>query len=492
MGEETTPGPRYELPDWEALERQYKESGSPVRLSRPLEPTPDTVQPHFTNTKPLARWVVAMLTIGMVARGGALATSWVLRSWFNGEAKPADDFIETIAGLSTLSGFVIIATSVVTAVLWVIWLSYSYSNLPGLGRQPRYRKFWTWLGWVVPIWNLFRPKEIHNEVWRSGGTEAIPFWHHCWWALYLASLIALNVVSATEYTWADVIAFAVGILAAIPAIAVVWASAVRQWNQRYETDTQAARSLGPFAKYAPTGTAVATFGMAALLILMPHSEELPEGAQVTALLDIAPGECFTGSESEDLGLVWVVECSGPHTGESVGVVEVDAVSYPGLNALSDFATIGCWAAYYEYAGDTADNLDYTLEWFSPLGAGWIERYDSVVCMVSHVEDKTLSTSVADPDSPWIPLERIRPHRCYEFHETLLAATELPCSAGGLKVGKVERYGNDPLLEFPGEQNIREDLACPTGAAVDPIVPTSESWVLGDRVSLCLAPEAGSA
>lgn len=427
----------------------------------------------------------------MVLRGVALATSWVLRSWFNGDARPAGDLHEVIDQLSVVAAVGVLIVTVVTAILWVVWLWYAYSNLPALGREPLYRKFWVWLGWGVPIWNLFRPKELHNEVWRSGGDGKIPFWLHLWWFLYLASLVALNVVSATVYTWADVVAYGVGLVAAIPAVAVVWASTTRQWNKRHEEDTSALRSSGGLLKYVPTAAGLASFAVAALLITMPHSEDLPDGARVAGLLDIQPGECFTGEEAEGLGLIWVVDCSDPHTGESVGSVEIDAASYPGVNTLSDFATIGCWSAFFEYAGDTADNLDYDLEWYSPLGVSWDQGYESVVCMVTHVDGATLSTSVADPDSRWVSFEELRDERCYEFHDTLIAATELPCSRGGLKISNLERYGNDPLLEFPGDAAIRDDLSCPSTATLDSIVPTSETWVLGDRVSVCLAPQTGS-
>lgn len=477
------------MPDWDTLESQYRASDSPPRPRRPLS-SPVVEQHHFTDTRPLARWLVGMLLVGMVLRGMAIAASWVLRGWYNGDARPAGEFHVVIDRLAIVAGIGIIVVTVVTAILWVVWLWYAYSNLPALGREPLYRNFWVWLGWFVPIWNLFRPKELHNEVWRSGGDEKIPFWFHFWWFLYLASVTALNGVPATEYTWADVVAYGVGILAAIPAVAVVWISAARQWNKRHEEDAWAVRSPGPLAKYASTAVGVLSFGMAALLILMPHSEDLPEGAQVTGLLDLEAGECFTGDEAEGLGLIWVVDCSGPHTGESVGAVEIDAVSYPGVNAMSNFATIGCWSSFYEYAGDTADNLDYELEWYSPLGVSWEQGYEWVVCLVTHVDDATLSTSLADPDSHWIAFDDLREDRCYEFHDTLLAASELPCSRGGLRVGTLERYRNDPLLAFPGAQVLEDDLSCPS-AMLDTIVPNSESWILGDRVSVCLTPQTGS-
>jgi hypothetical protein len=486
MGEQPTSKSRYDLPDWDGMNRDLKEYATQTRSDLSENVASGASDYRFTDTRPLARWLIGALVVGMISRGAGLGTTWVMRGWFNGDARPTESAYETIELLTVGAAMTTLIASAVAGILWVVWLWYAYSNLPSLRRPVLYKKFTVWLSWLVPIWSLFRPKQIHNEVWRSGGDDGAPVWFQLWWFLFVAVILSMNAQSSTVFTWADVIANGIGIMASIPAIAVIWISATRQLNKRHAQEGTSERPLGVSAKYAPTGIGLFSFALAALLIVMPHSEDLPEGTRAGGFLDIEPGECFVGDETQGLGLIWIVDCSTPHIGEAVGAVEVDATSYPGVNTLSEFGTFGCWSAFYEYAGDTADNLDYRLDWYSPLGASWNEGYSSIVCTVTHVDGTRLSASIADPKSRWIALERLREGSCYDFHQSLVAAAELPCSNGGVKLGTVKRYTTDPLVEFPGEGRLNDDLSCLNAGTLGPILPTSETWPLGDRVSLCIS------
>jgi hypothetical protein len=63
--------------------------------------------------------------------------------------------------------------------------------VPGL----RYASAWAAGGWFVPLLNLFRPKQVANDIWRASdpqlrsdgwhGRDVSP-WLHWWWAFWVA------------------------------------------------------------------------------------------------------------------------------------------------------------------------------------------------------------------------------------------------------------------------------------------------------------------
>ena len=96
----------------------------------------------------------------------------------------------------------------VTAAIWVLaflasasvflaWFYRAYRNLQRLSMAGvRYKSGWAIGAWFVPILNLFRPKQIANDIWRAGDPGAdisSNAWHsrpvspllHWWWALWL-------------------------------------------------------------------------------------------------------------------------------------------------------------------------------------------------------------------------------------------------------------------------------------------------------------------
>jgi hypothetical protein len=87
-----------------------------------------------------------------------------------------------------------------TVVLFLMWFSRAYHNVPKLGvRLLRYGRGWSIGAWFVPILSLFRPKQIANDIWRGSDPDlprahAGNGWHSArvpralfgfWWAAYL-------------------------------------------------------------------------------------------------------------------------------------------------------------------------------------------------------------------------------------------------------------------------------------------------------------------
>ena len=94
-----------------------------------------------------------------------------------------------------------------TVPVFLVWFHRLYSNLPALGAtELRFGRGWAIGAWFVPVLNLWRPKQIANDIWRATDTDADATpaapWParpvggvvHLWWGLYLLSNLANQAV----------------------------------------------------------------------------------------------------------------------------------------------------------------------------------------------------------------------------------------------------------------------------------------------------------
>ena len=130
---------------------------------------------------------------------------------------------------------------ILTAIFFIAWLHRAYKNLRPLGIELlRYGPGWAIGAWFVPILNLFRPKQIVNDVWRGSDPKLadrvgwidgpVPFVFAVWWAAYLADSLVGTVagrilldadttedyeLSSAVYIAADSLTALAGILAIV-------------------------------------------------------------------------------------------------------------------------------------------------------------------------------------------------------------------------------------------------------------------------------------
>ncbi|QCD57089.1 DUF4328 domain-containing protein [Streptomyces hawaiiensis] len=76
------------------------------------------------------------------------------------------------------------------AIVFLFWLDRMRDNAKALsGAEPRYSHLWLWLGWIVPVVNLWIPRgivaDVHRSVFRERRLPAVVNW---WWGLWLAGL----------------------------------------------------------------------------------------------------------------------------------------------------------------------------------------------------------------------------------------------------------------------------------------------------------------
>src|ERR1700754_2402758 len=93
----------------------------------------------------------------------------------------ADDTRQVVIGMVQ---FVVYLACIIA---FIRWLHRAYKNLGAVAPgQKRYGTGWAIGSWFVPILNLWRPKEIINDIWRSGGTVPPP-WLAWWWGAFLVT-----------------------------------------------------------------------------------------------------------------------------------------------------------------------------------------------------------------------------------------------------------------------------------------------------------------
>jgi Domain of unknown function (DUF4328) len=118
-----------------------------------------------------------------------------------------------IAFVSIAQVLVLIAA----AVLFLRWFYRAYSNLEPLGATAlRSRRGWAIGIWFVPILNLWRPKQLADDIWRAsdpgrpiqqggGWRDAkVPALLGWWWGFYLLTWLVANYALRSEGGVADI------------------------------------------------------------------------------------------------------------------------------------------------------------------------------------------------------------------------------------------------------------------------------------------------
>jgi hypothetical protein len=159
--------------------------------------TPVTAQaPALRPVRGAARCAVAALALAALA--------WVVRAVWHvrlartgqpasgppdqggGVHRPLTGLEDSYDRVSSVGG----AVTLLCALAFLLWLDRVRDNARALsGAEPRYGHLWLFLGWIVPVVNLWIPRGIvadaHRSVFPDRRLPAVVNW---WWALWLAGL----------------------------------------------------------------------------------------------------------------------------------------------------------------------------------------------------------------------------------------------------------------------------------------------------------------
>jgi RNA polymerase subunit RPABC4/transcription elongation factor Spt4 len=145
--------------------------------------------------------VILFLGIAIATVVGVLDTWLLARSSDALLAGPDSAALLRIRDLAELTAGGLV---VVGGILLITWMRRAYANLPALAvGDLRFSSRWVVWGWLIPGINLFRPKQVMDDIWRASHPLAPPFspswreapgsmWCHIWWwGLLLGAAIGL-------------------------------------------------------------------------------------------------------------------------------------------------------------------------------------------------------------------------------------------------------------------------------------------------------------
>ena len=222
----------------------------------------------YRSLRPPANITVALLTLGVIAGAAAFVLEmnhYGVLSDLNRGASLGPGDRNRAEELTRAADLVRFAVFLAAAIAFLAWFSRAYRNLGRLGVAGlRYTPGWALGAWFVPILNLFRPKQVANDIWRATdprqhdtgwhGRDVSP-WLQWWWALWVAGGIfgnqaafaqieAKTVSAQLRASSFAIVADVLFALSAALAIAVVSAVTVRQ-EARAQALSEEAQTLAP-------------------------------------------------------------------------------------------------------------------------------------------------------------------------------------------------------------------------------------------------------
>jgi hypothetical protein len=164
--------------------------------------------PPPSRLKGLGMTTVVLLGIqAVLAAAAAGVSAWGVLSWSRVSGASAD--VQLRADQADLLLTVLRAPlGALTGIAFVAWVWIATRNARNAGARVRHAPGWALGGWVVPILNLWRPKQMIDDLWRAsmpGVATGIdlrfvrkPVSITCWWAAYLigTSLPAVAITKA--------------------------------------------------------------------------------------------------------------------------------------------------------------------------------------------------------------------------------------------------------------------------------------------------------
>jgi hypothetical protein len=118
---------------------------------------------------------------------------------------PSVSHTESVVDAVRSTRTIILIAQGVTALAFIFWFHRAYRNLIRTGiRDVRYGPGWAIGGWFIPLFNLVRPKQVANDIWKgsaSAGTIGTARWREIalpglinwWWGVWIFGGVCLTL-----------------------------------------------------------------------------------------------------------------------------------------------------------------------------------------------------------------------------------------------------------------------------------------------------------
>jgi hypothetical protein len=237
---------------WDPAAASWQQGTPPAPLPGDA---PEPGWPEYRSVSSLWKAVVILLAVATTIDAFAVASD-LIEVELLGRIATRGSFTLSEAETSDLRqmivGFLQLGMLIATGIPFIIWLHRAYSNLRTLGIDGlRFRRWWAIGGWFIPIFALFRPKQVVNDVWRGSDPERpdrgqpswevgpVPWWWMVWWLCFIMSnlfaqfslLLGTPGVTAEELrtsSLALVVSDSLSVVAGVLAILIVRSASLRQ------------------------------------------------------------------------------------------------------------------------------------------------------------------------------------------------------------------------------------------------------------------------
>jgi eukaryotic-like serine/threonine-protein kinase len=167
----------------------------------PPAPTVDAGQLRGLRSLSIAAMalVAVVAVLNLVSIPNDLAYMSNIQDFIDGELVDTAE-IEDQEDMRGMYGALIILSLLASATVWVVWQQKARAVAKGLGAGgQRHSEPLAAFSWIIPIGNLWLPKQVTNDLWRASDPEAPaptniagkPVWPliDLWWALWIIGAV---------------------------------------------------------------------------------------------------------------------------------------------------------------------------------------------------------------------------------------------------------------------------------------------------------------
>jgi hypothetical protein len=301
----------------------------------------------------------------------------------------------------------------------------------------RYTEGWAIGAWFIPLFNLVRPKQILNDIWRGSGPADGDDWRHrsvipllhWWWGLWILAAVlwrstanrAANLDEARSTAFRSVAGDVVFVVAAVVAIVAITRLTDRQERTADRADAGRRSRWVPAALLSPL-LGVIAFGLSLAAFAAVDEAEpasavdassAPAGAtpepvdanrRTVLPMDLRAGDCIANptvsvpEEAVTVLAVDVVDCETPHEEEVIARLAHPAdrqAAFPGDEALIEHADDACLDEFEGWVGRPYDESALQLGYVWPHSRSWAAGERTIICIAALPGGEQLVGTVRD-------------------------------------------------------------------------------------------------